>query len=227
MRIGGYDAPLFALVGGGFTAIAFVVIVVLNPGVAAIGVGWLLVGMVVYALYRSRQGLDLSSTHKVAIPQPVVDHEAEYDSVLVHIGDDGLRRAARRHGGQARGPQAPRHPHAGDDHRAERAARSTREMPEAEAAAASIIEQAKLQGGGRVSGHWEKVRAGQAGRRIIEEAQDMRAAAVVMGAAAPGRGLLRVRQDARDRARRAAVPRDHRVPAAGCALHAAQGGSAA
>jgi basic amino acid/polyamine antiporter, APA family len=54
-------------------------------------------------------------------------------------------------------------------------------MPEAEAAADSIIEQARLQGGGRVSGHWEKVRAGQAGRRIIEEAQDMRAAAVVMG----------------------------------------------
>ena len=54
-------------------------------------------------------------------------------------------------------------------------------MPEAEAAADSMIEQAKLHGGGRVSGHWEKVRAGQAGRRIIEEAQDMRAAAVVMG----------------------------------------------
>ena len=53
-------------------------------------------------------------------------------------------------------------------------------MPEAEAAADSIIEQAKLQGGRRVSGHWEKVRAGQAGRRIIEEAQDMRASAVIM-----------------------------------------------
>jgi APA family basic amino acid/polyamine antiporter len=53
-------------------------------------------------------------------------------------------------------------------------------MPEAEAGADSIIEQAKLQGGRRVTGHWEKVRAGQAGRRIIEEAQDMRAAAVVM-----------------------------------------------
>ncbi len=53
-------------------------------------------------------------------------------------------------------------------------------MPEPEAAAASIVEQAKLQGGARVSGHWEKVRAGQAGRRIIEEAQDMHAAAVIM-----------------------------------------------
>jgi basic amino acid/polyamine antiporter, APA family len=53
-------------------------------------------------------------------------------------------------------------------------------LPEAEDAAQTLIEQAKLQGGRRVTGHWEKVRAGQAGRRIIEEAQDMRAAAVVM-----------------------------------------------
>ena len=42
--------------------------------------------MVVYLLFRRRQGLDLTSTHKVAIPQPVVDHEAEYDSVLVPMG---------------------------------------------------------------------------------------------------------------------------------------------
>ena len=42
--------------------------------------------MVVYFLYRRAQGLDLPSTHKVAIPQPVVDHEAEYDSVLVPMG---------------------------------------------------------------------------------------------------------------------------------------------
>jgi APA family basic amino acid/polyamine antiporter len=31
-----------------------------------------------------------------------------------------------------------------------------------------------------VSGHVEKVRPGQAGRRIVEEAHDMRAAAIVM-----------------------------------------------
>jgi APA family basic amino acid/polyamine antiporter len=55
------------------------------------------------------------------------------------------------------------------------------DLSEQEAAADSIIEQARLRGGGRVSGHWEKIRPGQAGRRIIEEAQDMRATAVVMG----------------------------------------------
>jgi APA family basic amino acid/polyamine antiporter len=53
-------------------------------------------------------------------------------------------------------------------------------MPEAEAAAQSLIEQARLIAGARVSGHVERVRSGQAGRRIIEEATDMRAAAIVM-----------------------------------------------
>src|SRR5215212_9087313 len=179
VRIGSYDAPLFALVGGSFTAIAFAVIVVLNLKVAAIGSAWLLVGIVLYAGFRRRQGLDLSSTHKVAIAQPVVDHEAEYDSVLVHVGDGvydeqtvatAVKLAARRRRGihvlvtiivpKALPIDAP--------------------LADAESAADTIIEQAKLQGGGRVSGHWEKVRAGQAGRRIIEEAQDMRATAVVI-----------------------------------------------
>ena len=53
-------------------------------------------------------------------------------------------------------------------------------LPEQERAAQEIIEQAKLQGGRRVSGHWEKVRAGQAGRLIVNEAREMRAAAVVL-----------------------------------------------
>src|SRR4051794_20996466 len=83
----GVNWPLFAIAGGAFTAVAFVVIVVLNPAVAAFGVGWLTLGMVVFLLYRRSQGLDLVSTHKVAIPQPVVDHEAEYDSVLVPLTD--------------------------------------------------------------------------------------------------------------------------------------------
>ena len=54
---------------------------------AIAGAGWLALGMTVYVIYRRRQGLDLVSTHKVAIPQPVVDHEAEYDSVLVPVYD--------------------------------------------------------------------------------------------------------------------------------------------
>src|SRR5215218_1544891 len=87
MRFRGFDLPLFAVFGGLATAAAFLVVTVLNPEVALAGCAWLLLGIAVYLAYRRRQGLDLTSTHKVAIPQPVVDHEAEYDSVLVPVSD--------------------------------------------------------------------------------------------------------------------------------------------
>ncbi|HWK28896.1 MAG TPA: amino acid permease [Solirubrobacter sp.] len=173
----GISWPLFALAGGTFTAIAFAVIVALNFTVAIFGFGWLALGMVVYFVFRRRQGLDLTSTHKVAIPQPVVDHEAEYDSVLVpmEVYDSSVvataaKLAARRRRGihvlaLVTVPSAL--PIGGP-------------LPEAEAAARSLIEQARVQAGARVSGHVERVRSGQAGRRIIEEALDMRATAIVM-----------------------------------------------
>jgi len=179
VRIRGYDAPLFAIVGGTFTAIAFLVIVVLNRMEAAAGVVWLVTGVVVYVLYRRSQGLDLASTHKVAIPTPVTEHEAEYDSVLVHFGEDGFdpqvmataeKLAARRRRGI----------HVLVTVTVPNSLPIDAALPEEEARAQSIVEQARVMGGRRVSGHWEKVRAGQAGRRIVEEARDMRAAAVVM-----------------------------------------------
>ena len=179
VRLRGHDLPPLAIAGLAGTGGSLLVVGVLDLTVAAAGSAWLLLGIVVYVVYRRGQGLDLTSTHVVAIPAPVVESEAEYDSVLVHVGDQGFdaqlfatasKLAARRRRGI--------HvlvtiivPNALDIGVA---------MPEAEAAADSVIEQAKLQGGARVSGHWEKIRAGGAGRRIIEEAQDMRAAAVVL-----------------------------------------------
>jgi basic amino acid/polyamine antiporter, APA family len=175
----GVDLPLFAIVGGAFTAVSFVVVVVLNVPVALFGFGWLIFGIILYYLFRRRHGLDLTSTHKVAIPQPVVDHEAEYDSVLVPLADGvydesviatASKLAARKRRGihvlalvtvPASLPINAR-------------------MPDAESAAESLIEQAKVRAGARVSGHMEKIRSGQAGRRIVEEALDMRAAAIVM-----------------------------------------------
>ena len=179
LRIGGYDAPLFAIAGGSFTAVAFAVIAALNLTVAAFGVGWLLMGILVYAAYRRRQGLDLRSTVKVAIPKPVVDHEAEYDSVLVpvldgrydeHVLATAIKLAARKRRGI----------HVVSLVTVPSALPLSAPMEEEEAQAQSVIEQARVQGGRRVSGHRERIRAGQAGRRIIEEANDMRAAAIVM-----------------------------------------------
>ena len=118
VRIRGYDAPLFAFIGGTFTALSFVVICALSPTVALAGIGWLVLGIVVITSSTARSmGLDLTSTHKVAIPQPVVDHEAEYDSVLVAIGAEegyngGIVATATKlaAAAPARHPRARHHP---------------------------------------------------------------------------------------------------------------------
>jgi APA family basic amino acid/polyamine antiporter len=179
VTIRGHKIPVSAIVGGIGTGAAFAVTIGLHPDVAVTGVGWLALGVVVFLLYRRGQGLDLTSTHKVAIPQPVVDHEAEYDSVLVPMGADhydetvvatAAKLAARRRRGI----------HILALVTVPSALPIDARMPEQEAAAQSIIEQARVQVGARVSGHVERVRSGQAGRRIIEEATDMRAAAIVM-----------------------------------------------
>jgi APA family basic amino acid/polyamine antiporter len=179
VRFRGYDLPMFAVLGGLGTMIAFVVTVALHPAVAAAGFGWLVLGIVIYVVFRRSQGLDLQATHKVAIPQPVTDHEAEYDSVLVplvegHYDEQVMATASRLAARRRRGI------HVIALVTVPNALPIDATMNEAEAAADTLIEQAKIQGGRRVSGHMEKIRAGQAGRRIIEEAADMRAAAIVL-----------------------------------------------
>src|SRR5262249_43044692 len=54
-------------------------------------------------------------------------------------------------------------------------------LGEQEEAARSKIEQAKLIGGMRVSGHMHRARPNQAGHSIAEEARQMKASAIVMG----------------------------------------------
>ena len=53
-------------------------------------------------------------------------------------------------------------------------------MPAQEQAAEQTIESARVLGGRRVTGHLEKVRPGQGGRRIVEEAREIKARALIM-----------------------------------------------
>jgi basic amino acid/polyamine antiporter, APA family len=190
LRIGGRDLPLFAVIGGLGTFLAFVTVTVLHVAVAVAGVGWLLVGVCVYVAYRHRQGLDLTTTKKVAIPRPAVETEAEYDSVLVAFDEHGFvpevmataaRMAARRRRGI----------HVLVTISVPASSPIDASLPEQEAAAESAIEEAKVRAGRRVTGHWEKVRAGQTGRRIIDEARQMRAGAIVMPMARTGGSFSR------------------------------------
>src|SRR3954464_14187741 len=178
-RFRGHDLPLFAVFGGIGTGIAFVVVTVLNFDTLVAGTIWLSLGMVTYVWYRRRQGLPLTETHKIALPKPAVEHEVEYESVLVAFEDgaydsEAVATAARLAARRRRGihvlvtitvpPNSP----------------IDAQMPEAEDRAAGAIDSARVLGGRRVTGHWEKVRPGQAGRRIVEEAREINARAVVM-----------------------------------------------
>jgi APA family basic amino acid/polyamine antiporter len=179
VRFRGVEIPLVSVVGGLGTGIAFVVVTVLNLTTLITGVIWLTLGMTVYVLYRRRMGLRLTETHKVVMPKPVVEHEVEYESVLVAFEDgnyspEAVALAARLAARRRRGihvlvtitvpPNSP----------------IDAVMPEQERAAASIIDSARVRGGRRVTGHWEKVRPGQGGRRIVEEAKEIQARAIVM-----------------------------------------------
>jgi basic amino acid/polyamine antiporter, APA family len=179
LRLRGQELPLFAVVGGIGTGLAWIVVTVLNVETLIAGTVWLTLGVTTYVFYRRHQGLPLTKTHKVVLPKPAVEHEVEYESVLVafedgHYSPEAVSTAARLAARRRRGihvlvtitvpPNVP----------------IDADTPEHEARANSIIDSARVAGGRRVSGHWEKVRPGQAGRRIVEEAREIRARAIVM-----------------------------------------------
>ncbi|MFM9023382.1 MAG: amino acid permease [Solirubrobacterales bacterium] len=179
IRIGGTSIPLFAVFGGLGTATALVVVSVLNLTVLAAGFVWMALGVAVYVAYRRSQGLGLFAEEKVELPVPVTEREAEYESVLVALDPRGYSPGAvatavkiaaqRRHGVHVLVPVT-----------VPSALPIDAEMPEREAAAQAVIEQACMQGGARVNGHWEKVRPGQAGNLIAQEASEINAQAIVM-----------------------------------------------
>src|SRR5438105_4461509 len=86
IRIRGIELPLFALLGIAGTGLAFVTVTVLHVDIAAAGVAWLLLGMVVYIAYRRQQGLDLRTTVRAPRPErPPQFVEFDYRTALVPI----------------------------------------------------------------------------------------------------------------------------------------------
>jgi basic amino acid/polyamine antiporter, APA family len=86
-RIGSYDLPLFAVLGGLGTLASWLVTIVLHfsDRVAPVGLAWLAIGMVLYAVYRRTQGLPLTVTvvAQTAAYGPAV--EVEYRSILLPL----------------------------------------------------------------------------------------------------------------------------------------------
>jgi len=189
LRLRGHALPPFAVIGLAGTGLSFVVVSVLDLTVAAAGSAWLALGVVVYLVFRRRHGLDLTTTVKVATPQPVTEREAEYESILVafesgHYVEGAVATAVKLAARRRRGI------HVLVTVTVPNSTAIKAPLPEQELAAQEIIEQAKLLGGRRVSGHVEKVRAGQAGRLVVNQAREMRAAAMVLPVPARRSGAL-------------------------------------
>ncbi len=180
-RAFGTLVPLTAVLGGLGTFAAWIVVMALNPRTLAVGLGWMAIGIVVYVLFRRSQRLPLTETVKVVTPEPLGVEEIEYRSVMVAF-DDGepfseemvataVKLASKRRRGI----------HVHSMLTVPTNLPLDAELREGEGEAQSKVEQAKLIGGQRVTGHVERVRPGQAGYSIADEARLINAAAVVVG----------------------------------------------
>jgi APA family basic amino acid/polyamine antiporter len=101
VRVRGRQVPMTAVLGGIATFAAWISVLALHAEARTVGVGWMIVGLVGYVVYRRSQGLDLRSHHKIMHRErPAFFVELEYRSVIVPIfGTDvdasALRTAAK------------------------------------------------------------------------------------------------------------------------------------
>jgi len=179
LRLRGVDIPSTAILGGLGTFAAWIVVMALNTRTLVIGSAWMVVGIAIYLLYRRHQRLPFTETVKILAPEPLGVQEVEYQSILVAFEEDPFsdemvatadRLAARRRRGIHVLSLIDVPTHLPLD----------APLEEEESEAQAKIERAKLICGMRVTGHVERVRPGQAGHFIAEEARLIKAAAVVM-----------------------------------------------
>ena len=175
----GFDVPVMAVLGGIGTFAAWVIVIALHTTTGIVGAGWMIFGVLLYMAYRRRQQLPLRETVKVLTPEPLGVEEVEYQSVLVvfesdTFSEEAVATAARLAARRRRGIHVlaivtvPTHLPLEEP------------LEDREEDARSKIEHAKIIGGLRVTGHVVRVRPGQEARTIIEEARDIKAAAIVM-----------------------------------------------
>ena len=99
LRFRGIDWPLFALVGGLGTGIAFLVVVVQEETTRWVGLGWLALGFAVYAVYR-RRVVRIPLRETARLPAIVLGLEVEFRTILVPVlrtaeSEEALVAAAR------------------------------------------------------------------------------------------------------------------------------------
>jgi APA family basic amino acid/polyamine antiporter len=107
VSIRGRQIPLTAVIGGIGTFAAWISVLVLHAEARTVGVGWMVLGMTGYVIYRRRAGLGLRERHRVLRRErPAFFVELEYRSAIVPIfGTDvdasALKTAAKLVGEEA------------------------------------------------------------------------------------------------------------------------------
>ncbi len=188
IRIRGVDWPLFAIFGGLGTGIAWIVVVVQKPGPRWAGLGWLVIGLIGYVVYRRRV---LHEPLTATLHAPVIIGPAialEYRNILVPVKpgraseeaiDLACRLAADR-GASIAALSVIVVPL--DQPLDTRLEQEERLADEALDAAAAIAELYGVKFNERV------VRARHAGRAVVDEAARRQSEIIVMGAPRGSRG---------------------------------------
>ena len=177
----GTQIPLTAVLGALGTFTAWVSVVILHGEARTVGVGWMVVGMAAYFLYRRRQGLDPRKQYKLARRErPEGFVELEYRSALVPVFGTDVDLWALHGAAKLVGPGAVVHAlyvvrvppqlslDAGLDHE--------------EQVAREVLESAQV--GGRKVGlkvHTSIVRTRNPGATIVEEARRQNAEVIYLG----------------------------------------------
>jgi basic amino acid/polyamine antiporter, APA family len=183
LRVGGIDWPLFAILGGLGTGVAWIVVLVQEPTTRWVGLGWLVAGFVLYFVYR-RRVVRLPLRETVRAPAIVLGLQVEYRTILVPVlrtaeSEEALVAAARL----------------ATERRATIVILHVLEVPlespldadlhEREEAAYEILDEAQalLEGyaGVRIVSRLERERS--AGRAIVDEAARRDAEVIILGAA--------------------------------------------
>ena len=81
----GKSIPVLAVVGGLGTATVWVVVVLTHATGRAVGLSWMVAGVVMYVLYRRHQGFSLTKTVKTEPLPASVSEDVDYDQILVPI----------------------------------------------------------------------------------------------------------------------------------------------
>jgi APA family basic amino acid/polyamine antiporter len=180
VKVRSVELPVTALVGAFGTFSAWIVVMALNLRTLAIGVGWMVVGLTVYFLYRRHQELPIRQTVKVQSLEPLGVEEVEYQSVLVAFGNDDPFNQEMVATAMALAARKRRAIHVVSVLIVPSNLPLDARLDAEEGRAQSKVEQAKLQCGRRVTGEVVRVRPGQSAGAIVDAAREIGAAAIVM-----------------------------------------------